>query len=414
MIYGSNGGRRPPQVAYVPMVNYAKDLSIDALITMENKKSEAKSKNLADIEKKLVEYQSVQDDVLGMEVGSKWQKEILDKRRAVYGIDDNSLSNVTYDMLSNTPIVSSLKDKASKFGKDFMVKSVIEDQAKLKKYSDETDAIYAVNPALGLLAKEEMLNYMNSDERSYLGFPLSSAAFKPVDVQGEIKKIVDDLPKDYSFVVDPNEVSGYKVIEKSSQRRVSGDAASLVQSKVGELRRSEVFNNNVKAIMGANGYAMDDESAVNNWINQMVAANNPKITEDANLKEKSDRDLGVGSYAPKVPKVSRSSSGGGGGRNGGGGNPLTQNMWPYLGEGEPTAEHKNNANEARAISNTYPEYDYSKTANPGKVTESGGKVYYDGKPLPLLTEQGGGDVRERKEKIPNYFIDGFGPEFKDI
>lgn len=243
---------------------------IDAVIAAAKAESDAQADTLKGMQDKFTSFRSANDALLNIRIDNPYQRETINKLKDIYNINDAFMKTVTADDLQNGTKMAQIEQNVKGLTSHFLFKKIVMDQAKADKYLAETDEIYAMNPALGILAKNDYYDkYLNQKEEDYLGFPLSSKKYTPMDPMASIDAILKQIPEEFELQVDENSPTGYYFINKVSKQKIEDpQVKAMIQGKIAQLRQNPAFDNNLKALIGATSKdgKVTDESVIGNYI----------------------------------------------------------------------------------------------------------------------------------------------------
>lgn len=258
-------------------IKYDKDTTdprvpIDSLSKFYDNKVKIETTKIKDIEKALSQYNTLTDDVLGIEVHNGDQYNRLKDERIKYGITDDIFPSDIKD-LSNTAKLSQANSKIKRYLESPNVKMIFEEQKKGNEYMSKADEIMSMNEPLGILAKKDFLEkYGNKTEKSYSGFELNINDYVPLDVDAEIAKLSESIEREFRLEKDPNSPTGdgYLFINKISG--VTENGKEVFNRRINALKSNKRFDNNMKSYIAMNSAETDynDPEAYDNFLTEMI------------------------------------------------------------------------------------------------------------------------------------------------
>lgn len=258
-------------------VRYDKDttdpsIPIEGLSNFVQNRITIESTKLADIEKSFEQYNTMQDDILGIEIHNEDQYNRIKDSRIRMGISDDFF-NFSLEDLSNTAKVTQAKNKVKRFVYSPEMVSILEEQKEANDYMKKVAKINSVNPGLAVLAKKDYIEkYGNKKERTFSGFELDINNYVPLDVDAEIANVAKDIQREYRLERDPNSPTGdgYVFINKVSGVTESGK--EIFKRKMDALRQNKRFDNNVNSMIALNSESGDynDAAAKDLFIETMM------------------------------------------------------------------------------------------------------------------------------------------------
>lgn len=258
-------------------VKYDKDTTdprvpIEDLSRFYNNKIKIETTKIKDMEKALSEYATITDDVLGIEAHNEDQYNRMKDLRVKMGISDDIYPTDIKD-LSNTAKLSMAKSKIKRYLDSPEMKMILEEQKKGNDYRSKANEIMSMNEPLGILAMKDYLEkYGNKSEKSYSGFELNINDYVPMDVDAEMKKLAEDIEREFVLEKDPNSPTGdgYLFINKNSQ--VTENGRAVFERKINALKNNKRFDNNMKSYIAMNSKDTDynDPQAYNDFISEMM------------------------------------------------------------------------------------------------------------------------------------------------
>ncbi len=250
-------------------------LPIDEIVAVGNDVLKQEADNLKGMEDRFKSYMSATDSLLNIRIDNDYQKNEIDKLKQAYNLNDAFVNSITADDLKNSGVkVAQLEQNVKGLTSNYIFKKIIQDQAKADKYLEQANEVYAQNPALGVLAQNDYYEkYLMQKEPDYLGFPLAIDQYKPMDVMKPIDDLLKTIPDEYELQVDENSPNGYYFINKISKKKLDDQGVKdLLKVKISALRQNAAFDNNLKALIGANNPdgSVSDETVIENYINDYI------------------------------------------------------------------------------------------------------------------------------------------------
>jgi hypothetical protein len=241
------------------------DKNQDNFIKIENKKSENAKENLG-------KGLDALNKALNIRADNPYQQAEVAKVQEALGINESLFDIKDEDLMSDAPI-KKIDTTIARLMQDPTIKGVMRDQAGADYYLKEIQQLCGgkdANGELCKLAQAELQNYYKDNNGSYRADKFNPAMFKPLDVYGTVKKMIETIPM-HEWRKPLKIENGAYVLEEFEQR-----AYETVNTMLNAKMQDQQFINNLYA----QGYKteQDIEKLKKDWVAVFTQENLKDVT----------------------------------------------------------------------------------------------------------------------------------------